>query len=201
MSTLGVIRLLATYRTLFPEESETIDAFEALVRAEPRCFVRDCWCGHVTGSAWLINVPGTHVLLTHHRKLDRWLQLGGHCDGDTDVLRVACREAVEESNLAVEPISSALFDIDIHPIPPRNGDPRHLHFDARFLLRVVGSDAFRVSGESLALEWAKIDTIQSFTQEPSMLRMARKWLSRDAKTRSSVTPNASPPLPSDLAPQ
>jgi 8-oxo-dGTP pyrophosphatase MutT (NUDIX family) len=139
-------------------------------------------------------VTGTHVLLTLHRKLDRWLQLGGHCDGDDDLLRVACREAIEESGLAVEPISSALFDIDIHSVSPRDADPRHLHFDARFLLRVVGTNAFRVSRESLALEWVKIDTIEEFTQEPSILRMARKWLSR-ANSLSSATRKSSAKRP------
>ncbi len=142
MSHSDVIRQLTDYRQRFPLESGTIDRFEAFVRGEPRCFQRNCWAGHVTGSAWIVNAPQTHVLLTHHRKLNRWLQLGGHSDGDGDPLRVACREAVEESGLVVAPVSDLLFDIDIHLIPARMDDPAHHHFDARFALRAIGDDAF-----------------------------------------------------------
>ena len=173
-----VIKILADYRGRHPDESSTIDRFARFVASEPRCFERDCWRGHVTGSAWVVNAASTHVLLTHHRKLNRWLQLGGHSDGDHDPLRVACREAAEESGLAVVPVSAALFDIDIHPIPARRDDPAHLHFDARFAVRVVGDERYRVSGESHALAWVGIDDIASVTTEPSMLRMAWKWGSR-----------------------
>jgi 8-oxo-dGTP pyrophosphatase MutT (NUDIX family) len=178
MSHSGVLRQLLDYRRRFPLESATIDRFEAFVKCEPRCFQRNCWAGHVTGSAWIISLEQTHVLLTHHRKLNRWLQLGGHSDGDSNPLRVACREAVEESGLVVEPVCDALFDVDIHLIPARQNDPAHHHFDARYALRAVGSDAFRVSDESHALRWVKIDEMDVFTTEPSMLRMARKWLDR-----------------------
>jgi 8-oxo-dGTP pyrophosphatase MutT (NUDIX family) len=178
MSQADVIRQLKEYRRRHPSESATIDRFEAFVDSEPHCFERNCWAGHVTGSAWIVNAHQTHVLLTHHKKLNRWLQLGGHSDGDSDPLRVACREAEEESGLAVAPVSMHLFDIDIHLIPARKDDPAHHHFDARYALHVVSSDAFRVSDESLALRWVKIDEIGALTTEASMLRMGRKWLNR-----------------------
>ncbi len=181
MNRQDVIDLLLDYRRRYADESATIDRFEAFVTSEPRCFQRDCWSGHVTGSAWIVNLKQTHVLLTHHRKLNRWLQLGGHSDGDNRPLRVACREAVEESGLVVEPIRDVLFDIDIHLIPARQDDPAHHHFDARFALRAVASDAYRVSDESHALRWVKIEEIDAFTTEPSMLRMAGKWLQQRAQ--------------------
>ena len=120
---------------------------------------------------------------THHRKLNRWLQLGGHSDGDHEQLRVACREAAEESGLAVVPVATALFDIDIHPIPARRGDPAHLHYDARFALRVVGNEGYRLSDESHALSWVRIDDLATVTIEPSMLRMAQKWRGRSIAAR------------------
>ena len=176
----NLLRQLREYRQRCPSESETIARFEAFVGSESRCFERNCWAGHVTGSAWIVNRPQTHVLLTHHRKLNRWLQLGGHSDGDSDPLQVARREAFEESGLVMEPVCDRLFDIDIHLIPARLEDPAHHHFDARYALRTVGADAFRVSDESHALRWVKIDEIGTLTTEPSMLRMARKWLDRHA---------------------
>ena len=175
MHAAGVIDLLAAYRARYPDEGATVATFDAFVRAEPRCFERDCWHGHVTGSAWLVDATGARVLLTHHRKLDRWLQLGGHSDGDDDPLRVACREAEEESGLRVTPVSRALFDIDIHPIPARNADPAHHHFDLRFALRVSGDEEYSISSESQALAWVPIDELARYTTEVSMLRMARKW--------------------------
>lgn len=171
-----MIDQLGRYRIRHPEESATIDRFEAFVSGEPNCFERNCWSGHVTGSAWVVDAKRAHVLLTHHRKLDRWLQLGGHSDGDDDPLRVACREASEESGLAVDPLDDELFDIDIHLIPARRNDPAHHHFDTRFVLQVVGEENFRVSDESHDLRWVEVARLQELTSEPSMLRMATKWL-------------------------
>jgi 8-oxo-dGTP pyrophosphatase MutT (NUDIX family) len=176
MNRTCVLDLLARYRVRYPDESATVERFEAFVSAEPNCFERNCWSGHVTGSAWVVNAKRTHVLLTHHRKLGRWLQLGGHSDGDTNPLRVACREASEESGLTVDPLDEELFDIDIHLIPARRDDPPHHHFDTRFVLRVVGEEYFRVSDESHALRWVEIARLRDVTVEPSMLRMAAKWL-------------------------
>ena len=150
--------------------------FVGFVEAQPRCFERDCWAGHVTGSAWLMNAAGDAVLLTHHKKLDRWLQLGGHSDGVGEPLQVAMTEAREESGLPVRPLAATIFDIDIHEIPARKADPAHYHYDVRFALAAQG-DNFRVSDESHALAWVPVGDMSAFTQEESVLRMARKWLS------------------------
>lgn len=86
-----------------------------------------------------MNAAGTHVLLTHHRKLGAWFQLGGHADGESDVSKVALQEALEESGLQdLELVGEHIFDIDIHLIPARKGDPDHYHFDVRFLVRASG---------------------------------------------------------------
>jgi 8-oxo-dGTP pyrophosphatase MutT (NUDIX family) len=122
-----------------------VERFLAFVREHEHCFERECFPGHVTGSAWLVNGAGTHVLLTHHKKLGRWLQLGGHADGETDPLVAATREAEEESGLVVEPVREAVFDVDIHEIPARGPDPLHLHYDVRFALRCRENEDFRVS--------------------------------------------------------
>ena len=80
--------LLAAYRGRWPQESATVAGFDAFVDAHPDCFDRSCRVGHVTGSAWIVDTAGDHVLLAHHRKLGRWLQPGGHSDGDPDTLAV-----------------------------------------------------------------------------------------------------------------
>lgn len=170
---------LERYRERHAEESVTVERMIDLLRTQTRCFERDCWIpGHITGSAWVVNRTGDRVLLTHHRKLNRWLQLGGHADGDDSPLRVALREGEEESGLSLAAVSAQIFDVDIHEIPARRADPAHLHFDVRFALRVVDSETFVVGDESHALEWVAIDRIVTVTDELSMLRMARKWLLR-----------------------
>ncbi len=99
---------------------------EAFIDSHPDCFERSCQVGHITGSAWIVNRAGDRVLLTHHRKLGRWLQPGGHSDGDPDTLEVALREAREESGLDVRALDEAIFDLDVHLIPARGHEPAHL---------------------------------------------------------------------------
>ena len=168
---------LAAYRRRWPQESETVTRFESFVDAHPDCFHRSCRVGHITGSAWLVDAADTRVLLTHHRKLGRWLQFGGHSDGDPDTLAVALREAREESGLPVRALDEAIFDLDVHMIPTRGSEPAHQHYDVRFLL-VAEHERFRKNDESHALEWVPADGIRSLTEEESVLRMARKWEAR-----------------------
>jgi len=110
--THSLLERFDTYAQQYPDELSEVNRFRELLTEEPCCFERDCWRGHITGSAWLVNGAGTHVLLTHHRKLKMWLQLGGHSDGDPDTASVALREATEESGLTVRLLSDALFDAE-----------------------------------------------------------------------------------------
>ncbi|MEZ5551881.1 MAG: NUDIX hydrolase [Pseudomonadales bacterium] len=171
-----VRQLIEEYATRYPSEMDTVERFRDFVNQNARCFERDCWAGHVTGSAWVVDRAGTRVLLTHHRKLDRWLQLGGHSDGDPDSFEVARREAQEESGLRVSHVWESVFDLDVHLIPARKADPAHHHFDLRFAFRASDGEGFKVSDESHDLAWVPIVRIRDYTDEPSMLRMAEKWL-------------------------
>ncbi len=169
------------YARRFPQEDDVVARFRTFILGHDRCFERDCWAGHITGSAWLVNRPGSHVLLTHHRKLGRWLQLGGHSDGEPDTLVAAKREAEEESGLAVDVVDPQIFDLDVHEIPARAADPAHWHYDVRFIF-AARADAFRVSSESLELAWVPIADLHTHSTEESVLRMGRKWLSRSNVT-------------------
>ncbi len=172
-------QLLSEYGTRYPAEAETTSRYAQFISDHEDCFDRSLLKGHVTGSAWLLNRAGTHVLLTHHRKLDIWVQLGGHADGDSNPLAVALREAREESGIShIRAVADTLFDLDIHLIPERKSEPAHYHYDSRFLLQTTKTDDFVVSDESHALEWVDITKINDRTAEASMLRMAEKYLSR-----------------------
>src|SRR5436305_5487357 len=108
--------------------ARALDAHEAamvadtirFVETHPDCLLRSCVPGHLTGSAWIVSADRQRTLLTHHHKLDKWLQLGGHADGDGDLLAVALREAQEESGLTrLRPVATAIYDFDRHWIPAR----------------------------------------------------------------------------------
>lgn len=172
-----LIQQLEEYRGRWPGEAETVDRFIGFLSAHPDGFERSVAIGHVTGSAWLVDAAGRRVLLTHHKKLDMWIQLGGHADGDADVLRVALREAREESGLrAIEPVSRRIFDVDVHRIPARPGEPEHLHLDVRYALRATGDEPVVLSDKSHELRWIDIAHLDPLTREESMRRMAAKWL-------------------------
>ena len=169
-----LLALLDRYQARYP--GEDVARFRRFVLRQPRCFERDCWDdGHVTGSAVVVDRTASLVLLTHHAKLGRWLQLGGHADGDPDPLAIACREAAEESGLAVAALQTDAVDLDIHgPIPARGGAPAHYHYDVRFLLQARHSASFTVTAESLALKWVPLDEVESVTTECGLLRLVAK---------------------------
>jgi 8-oxo-dGTP pyrophosphatase MutT (NUDIX family) len=168
-------------RTDDAHEREMVEATIQFVDTHPDCAERTLAVGHLTGSAWIVDRDRKHVLLTHHRKLDRWMQLGGHADGDLDIRAVAEREAYEESGLKkVELVSAAIFDVDRHRIPARGAEPEHWHYDLRFVFEANPHEAFVVSEESHDLAWVELTRIQDYTTEESMLRMARKTKPRNA---------------------
>ena len=177
-----LLDLLARYEARHPEEASCVGRIRSLVEARPECFERRCLPGHVTGSAFVVSPDGQRVLLVHHRKLGRWLQPGGHADGDSDVAQVALREAREETGLRAltflgphgrggEPFP---VDVDVHAIPARPGEPSHEHHDVRFLLVAAAGEATRVSEESHAVQWCPLDALDRLGADESLLRMARK---------------------------
>lgn len=176
MSEAKLIASLYQYSQSFPSENKLTQQFIHFVKNQPDCFARSLTIGHITASAWLMDNTGTQVLLTHHRKLNKWLQLGGHADGEKDVIKVSHTEAAEESGLTdLALVSTALFDIDIHQIPAFGHEPEHLHYDLRFCWQALGRQDFIVSDESKALAWVPLTNINDYTNEPSLLRMVKKW--------------------------
>lgn len=174
----SLLHSIQRYRTRYPEEAEMIQRFVDFVRAHEDCFERSLEIGHITGAAWIVDAEESRVLLTHHAKLDIWIQPGGHADGHSDVLAVARKEADEETGLdPLELVSSEIFDLDIHGIPARKSDPAHLHFDVRFAFRHSGDGRFTVTEESHDLAWVPLDRLSDYTEEISLHRMARKWQS------------------------
>jgi 8-oxo-dGTP pyrophosphatase MutT (NUDIX family) len=142
----------------------------------PACFRRDAFPAHFTGSALVVSADGIRCLLHHHRKLDRWLQFGGHCDGEEDVLAVAQREAFEESGIGGLIVASRRpFDLDIHEIPAIGDEPAHFHYDIRYVLIAPEQAGFRSSPESKELRWFSKDELNGQELDQGLRRMVEKW--------------------------
>jgi 8-oxo-dGTP pyrophosphatase MutT (NUDIX family) len=180
-----VIELLQRHREAAPGDRALCDRFLAFVAGHDDCLLRSCVPGHITASAWILSPDGHRALLTHHRKLDRWLQLGGHVDGEADLHQAALREAREESGMAGFRLCSQQgglplpLDLDVHPIPARGAEPAHLHWDVRFLLQALPGQELVLSDESHELRWVDAATLRELTDEESVLRLHRRaaaWL-------------------------
>jgi 8-oxo-dGTP pyrophosphatase MutT (NUDIX family) len=174
-----LLALLDAYLERHPDDEPRVEQIADFVRAHADCFLRSCQPGHVTGSAWVVSADRTRVLLVHHRKLDRWLQPGGHADGEPDPLAVALREAREETGLVrLAPLPGEAgrlpLDIDVHPIPARGREPAHLHHDIRFLLVAAPGQVPRASAESTAIAWVERARLADFITEESVLRLERR---------------------------
>lgn len=169
--------LLAALRAHSPfneREAAMLARVIGFVAAHARCFERTLEAGHVTGSAWVVSPGRTHALLVHHRRLGKWLQPGGHCDGDADVLSTALRETLEETGLAARPLDERIFDVDAHDIPARASEPAHVHYDIRFLAGADMSHAIVVSPESRDVQWVALDRIALLDTDDSVLRLVEK---------------------------
>ena len=174
-----VLDLLANSQLKSTPDEMQVTEFIDFIRENPACCERSLPIGHLTGSAWLVSNDGQRALLMHHRKLNRWLQPGGHADGNADLAQVALREAEEETGLANLIVDPEIYDLDQHRIPARGNEPEHWHYDVRFVVHACGSELFIQNEESLALAWFDIVTLAENTAlDESIRRMARKWINR-----------------------
>ena len=182
-----LLNMLKRYLLLHPEEASVVQEIEQLVTSATDCFERTCRPGHITGSGLgtFLRPQTLFVLLVHHRKLNRWLQPGGHADGEHNIAEVALREVREETGLTQIQLSHSTdsllpLDIDVHLIPARRDsagnitEDAHQHHDIRFLVIADSSDNLIVSDESHDVRWFTYEEILQTTDEESVLRMLRK---------------------------
>jgi 8-oxo-dGTP pyrophosphatase MutT (NUDIX family) len=168
---------LLSHRAEDGDEESDLVRMLSLVRREPECFARTTFSpGHFVGSAFICCTQTRKVLLHRHRRLGRWLQMGGHDEGERDLYRTALREGVEESGLPdLAPLSPLLLDVTVHPIPAGKGEPPHLHFDVRWVFATERPGAVvRDDAESEALEWLDLDAAALRRVEPAASRALGK---------------------------
>ena len=171
------IQLLGRYRTRFMEETAMVTQTIDFVRHHESCFDRTQWDGHVTGSAWVVNPRRDHALLLHHKKLDMWLQPGGHADGDNDIHRVVIKETAEETGIDMDNIrlvSEEVFDVDVHVVYESAHDQRHKHFDVRFLLEIDDQLPIPGNNESHEIRWVPLYQVRHYNNALSLHRLVLK---------------------------
>lgn len=172
-----LLKLLEKHQPYNQTEENMLQQMLQFVEANENCFDRELSEGHITGSAWLVDKNLNHVFFTHHKKLNRWLQPGGHSDGDANTLAVSMREASEESGIEdvfIQPLIQDIFDVDIHTIPARKNEAEHLHYDVRFILETDMNHPLKISDESNEIAWIEIDKIPEIASEDSIIRMLEK---------------------------
>ena len=152
-----------------PGTAEARQEMLDLLIERPDALDRTCRPGHFTGSALVMPPDGERIVLLFHTKLQRWLQPGGHADGDANLARVALREAAEETGMAGLRVLRPAIDLDVHQVS--HGGDTHLHFDVRYLvLAPVGAEIVG-NHESEDIRWVAPDDLDDFGLDHGTHRM------------------------------
>lgn len=172
-------------------EHSSVSRIRSALAENAIAFDRSGRDGHFTASAVIVDPIAQKTLLTHHRKLGIWVQLGGHCDGDTDLVATSKREGLEESGLtelslwqpqALAALGTLPLDIDIHSIPGIDGHHDHYHFDIRYLWLADASTPLTISAESIDLAWVPFTELAAYGCDSSVQVLAEKacyWFGLD----------------------
>jgi len=170
------LQLLNEYTTDIEDEKKMFVQCREFVAQEADCFERTLAIGHITASVWIVNQTMDKTLLTHHVKINKWLQPGGHCDGETDVLQSALRELEVETVIKNIRIIPTIFDLDVHEIAAWKQEPAHFHYDVRFLVLADDTEPILISDESNDLQWFHLHEVRDANPSRSLERMVEKTI-------------------------
>jgi 8-oxo-dGTP pyrophosphatase MutT (NUDIX family) len=145
----------------------------AFLDEHPDALHRSCTTGHLTGSAAIVDPATRRLLLLFHAKVRRWLQPGGHADGDGNLAAVALREAEEETGIEGLAVVVPAIDLDVHVFHNAAGtDPDHLHLDVRHLVVAPPGAVPAGNAESEALAWIAIEDLAAYEVDAGTIRLA-----------------------------
>ena len=144
----------------------------ACLQTQPEVFTRQNQAMHMTASAWIVSPDRARVLMAWHNVYKSWSWLGGHADGDTNLLRVALREAREESGLTeVRPVTESIFSVEILTVDghEKRGEyvGSHLHLNVTYLLEADDRQALVICPEeNSGVRWFSLDEAVAASCEP-----------------------------------
>ncbi len=172
-----LLEQLLTYRAADSIEEANVARVVKLLTTAPEPFSRSKFePGHITASCYIVDGEG-RLLLHHHKRLQRWLQMGGHVDGSEQPIEAARREGWEESGLEDLVIDEEILDVDVHPIPASKGDPLHHHFDVRYVARTASPLSITIKAdESNELAWFTMERAATMMDAPESARVIQKLL-------------------------
>lgn len=162
------------------KEQRDMQTILRLMDAHPNIINMNCEVGHFTASAIIVDTTTHRTLLHFHKKLQFWLQVGGHADYELDMADAALREATEETGLpdlrhypATE--NPVPIDYDVHMFPQRGDRPEHLHLDFRYVLTTDQPNMLAPEdGESAQFQWLTFDDAIALVADVSLQRLMRK---------------------------
>ena len=169
---LRLIEEIEKYEPFNEMEERDKELILRALRREENVFSRENSLCHMTASAWISSPDRTKVLMAYHNIYDSWSWLGGHADGDTDLLRVALKEAEEESGLSkVKPLMQDIFSLEVLTVDGhvKNGSyvSSHLHLNITYLLSADDREQpVRKPDENKAVAWFKREIAVEQSSEP-----------------------------------
>ena len=176
-------RAIAAFRPGCPQEEADRETMLRWLDTHPAAFTREDEVGHFTASAWIVNPARDQVLMAYHNIYQAWTWLGGHADGETDLLAVALREAQEETGVRAAPVTDAIFSLEILPVPAHEQRGKHVaehvHLNVTYLLEAPQDAFFRAKpDENSGVKWRDAAEARNDATEACMLPVYRKLTER-----------------------
>ena len=171
-------RVVAALEGLVPADAGQAELRERMVHfasTHPDALWRSCHDGHFTASSLVVDARAEQVLVLFHAKLQRWLQPGGHIDGNADLAASALREATEETGIDGLRVVVPAVDLDVHEVRPPREHP-HLHLDVRYVVLAPEGATAVANHESEALRWVRPDELASLHADEGLVRLTRRGL-------------------------
>ena len=175
-----LLQRLDTYGWEDETERTSVILIKDMLARYPDIWLQSCEAGHITGSGLILDRVNDKVLLMYHRKLQYWLQMGGHGEDEFDPAQTALREANEESGLTdlkfyPDSASPMFIDVDAHIIPAHHDKPEHYHLDFRYLFFTRSPEKIqRLKTEAKDLQWYSFSEIPALQLKPATLRLIKK---------------------------
>ena len=187
MNRQDLINQLKSYQSFNEQEEADRQVMLELLQTSDDIFYRTNLLAHFTASAWVLNKAHTHVLMAFHNIYQTYAWLGGHADGEEDLLSVALREVTEESGIhTVKPITEGIYSLETIEVNghEKNGKyvPSHLHLNVTYLLEADDTESLHVKqDENSAVNWFPIDQVLDVIDEPWMVERIYKKLNQKLK--------------------
>ena len=187
MNRQDLINQLQSYQSFNEQEEADRQVMLELLQTSDNIFYRTNLLAHFTASAWVVNKAHTHVLMAFHNIYQTYAWLGGHADGEEDLLSVALREVKEESGIqTVKPITEGIYSLETIEV---NGHekkgkyvPSHLHLNVTYLLEADDTESLHIKqDENSAVSWFPIDQVIDVVHEPWMVERIYKKLNQKLK--------------------